>query len=212
MTTIAIPFSFFSLDRACELLEDKNINCSPQDIIALWKEGKVELCYNWEGKYDEIKGLVYPSYNQVMNIHNGLIDLSHESIEVRQGDNKISLFLLKYSEEYGEYVDFKPLEDLHITKEELLKVYDLFTNPNGVKIHGNVEWNAKYRERLYMQAIRVLFSHPNECKNENNVTQDAWAQAILDHQKDYGYLTKNTTKDSIIKQLRKALNITINEK
>lgn len=215
-TDIAIPFDYCSLDRACELLEDYNINCSKDDIFILWEQNKIKLCYDWKDKYKDkdkdIEGLVCPLYSQIMwSYHQGFVfDDTPVLVSKYNGGDKIySIITARDSEEYGVYTSFRPVEDLILVKDELLTLYYLFTNPDSIPQHKNKERFAENRERMYMQAIRVLIEHEEECKDPKSgkIIQSKWANAIIDHQDKYGYLAIYSP-ENIADLLGKAMRIT----
>ncbi|MDA5479707.1 hypothetical protein PGS49_03400 [Yersinia intermedia] len=211
-TDIAIPFDYCSLDRACELLEDYGINCSKDDIFMLWEQNKIKLCYDWTGKYKDIEGLVCPLYSQVMwSYHQGFVfDDTPILVSKYNGGEKIySIITTQNSEEYGVYTNFRPVEDLIIVKDELLTLYYLFINPDSIPQHKNKERFAENRSRMYMQAIRVLIEHEEECKDAKSgkVIQSKWANAINAHQDKYGYLAI-CSLETIADLLGKAMRVT----
>ena len=225
MSKIVIPFTYNYLERACRLLAqyDLNYDIDVDDLIHLWGENKITLCYYFKDEIDgenahnevkKITGIVYPEYKQVMSFINndfGIIDIP---LKVRKAQEPRDFYYIEhekmmgYSDGYGDFLNFRPKEDLCITDNEILKVYELFTGDTAIKVHLNSERHAKNREQLYMQAIRVLIDHPDECKGKRGVlTQEAWAAAIIAHFDDYGYPPINS-KGAIIKHLREAMRIT----
>lgn len=221
MAGIKYPFEFFDLERACAFFEQHDIDCYVDDFIGLWCDNKISLCYYFKsdikatdrkGNIECVNGIVYPEYKQIMGFING--DYSVVDMPLRVKNAKGNSYyidyehLMLYSEGYGDYLNFRPKEDLCISDDEMSKVYAIFTGEDAIKIHKNAERNAQQRERLYMQAIRVLVDHPDECKGERGeLTQSAWAKAIIAHFPDYGYPGINN-EETIVRLLRGAMHIT----
>lgn len=91
-----------------------------------------------------------------------------------------------------------------ILEGEVFKTND---SPTPKKEHPNAERHAKNREQLYKQAICVLLNHRDECKgSRGEITLESWANAIVNHQKDYGYLAITNHK-IIERHLGKAMKV-----
>ncbi|MCW1829250.1 hypothetical protein OLZ31_20640 [Enterobacter asburiae] len=221
MSKIVIPFNSCSLENAIKLLEKNDVNCNVDDLIYLWGEGKLALCYLFKNKtnasgdcnkVEEIEGVFYPEYKQIMNFINEEYSVIDMPLRVHDAEGKKYYIdyesLMRHSDNYGDYLNFRPKEDLSITSQGILEAYKIFTGKSAIKEHMNSEICAKNRERLYMQAIRVLIDHPDECKGKRGeITQVAWAKAIIAHYVDYGF-PHISNEETIVKLLRKALHIT----
>ncbi|KDE33662.1 hypothetical protein AW40_26610 [Kosakonia radicincitans UMEnt01/12] len=224
MSKIVIPFELHYLERASRFLAQHDIDCDIDDFIYLWGENKITICYyfkdgvngeNDHGEIERLTGVFYPEYKQITDFINKDYSIVDIPLRVRDSWKKVYYVdcesLMLHSDEYGDFLNFRPKEDLCITSEEILKVYEIFTGEEAIKIHMNTENRAQYRERLYMQAIRVLIDHPEECKGRSGrLTQTAWAKAIMAHFPDYGY-PHIGNEETIVRLLRKAMHI-INEK
>lgn len=219
---IVIPFNLCYLERATKLLGEYGVICDVDDFIYLWGEGKLALCYLFEdeiyargdcNEIREIKGVYYPEYKQIMSLINGEYSVIDMSLRVSDAEGKKYYIdyesLMRHSDDYGDYLNFRAKEDLFITTEGISNAYELFTGESTSIEHLNSERYAKNRERLYMQAIRVLIDHPDECKGKRGeITQLAWAKAIIAHFGCYGYPTGINNEETIVRLLRKALHIT----
>lgn len=221
MVKIKYPFDSFDLERACVFFSEHNIGCYVDDLIELWSDSKISLCYRFksgieatdrDGNIENINGFIYPEYKQIMDYINEEYSIIDMPLRVRNAQGKAYYIdyesFLSYSTRDGDYLAFNAKGDLRITDDEMSKVYEIFSGDSVTKIHMNSERHTKNREQLYMQAIRVLIDHPDECKGKRGaLTQEAWTAAIIAHFPDYGYPGIGH-EDTITGLLSKAMHIT----
>lgn len=203
MSDFIFPFKWRRLPRAVEWLnarDDVLHKVTVDDVLILWSQGEIELCYCWYKNE-----LIVPLIREFYRFDKGL---GFPRL-TRGGTPMFSVKPYGTTQDYslteappGSRVDPKrSLYDfsrngLLVTRAEMLKIYHLVTTgrplPHNTTInaytavtntvHGNIERNAQWRERILLAAGYVKFKFPKECKNKyGKESAVAWAGALLNH-------------------------------